>query len=409
MMVLFGSCKKDDDTNSGAVELLSFGPAGVKHGEEVIILGHNLDKVTAIDFVGASVGQGDFKEQTPERIVLSVPQAAERGRIVLKTPGGDITSKGLIDFDVPVKVTSVTAAARPGDQISIKGEYVNWISAVEFAGDTIVKDFVSRSMTELIVKVPLSAKTGKLILSTGGTEPVSFETEAALTLAVPTVGAIAPNPAEKGKQLIITGDNLDLVKEVLFKGTGPVGSFVSKSKDRIVVSIPDTASKGKVTVVSYSGIKVESPVALLFVGDLPDLAPLGYALFADKLENGAQNWGWSADVVFDNTERVRDGDAAIQVKYQGSWGALKFANFSVSTTGYSELTFSIYGGEGSDGKVIKVIPSGGPAYDVTVEAGKWVEYRIPKANVGMAASMTDLTFQDTGWSGTVYIDHVGLR
>ncbi|GAB3831048.1 hypothetical protein GCM10028895_47940 [Pontibacter rugosus] len=45
------SCEDDDEEtgpNSGQVELLSFGPTGVQHGEELRFVGHNLNQVEAI-------------------------------------------------------------------------------------------------------------------------------------------------------------------------------------------------------------------------------------------------------------------------------------------------------------------------------------------------------------------------
>lgn len=404
------SCKKDTEADSGKVVLLSFGPTGAKHGENIIFIGNHLDKVTAVELVGATVPAASFKEHSSERIVFIIPQSTEQGFATLKTPDGDVVSKTKINFEVPVKITSVTKQARPGDNISIKGQFMNWVKEVRFSKDLAETTFVSKSLTELVVKVPVSARSGTLFISTGGTEPLIIETDSALVVTLPSITSFSPNPIDRGANLTITGTNLDLTMGVLFKGlTKPVTQFVSKTATQLVVKVPDTANKGKITLVAFSQLTVESTVSLLFVGDLPDLAPLTYAFYIDQLENGWQDWGWNRTATYNSTENVRDGTASIKNSYTGQWGALKFANGSISTAAYAQLTFSIFGTTGTNGKKINVTPNGGTTYTVIIEAGKWVEYKLTKAQIGNPATITELTFQNEDWTGIVYIDHVGLR
>ncbi|MEO5685020.1 MAG: IPT/TIG domain-containing protein [Chitinophagaceae bacterium] len=404
------SCKKNNDAVTDKVVLLSFGPSGAKHGDTMLFFGYNLNKVVAIELPGATVAAAAFKQQTFERIALIIPQATQEGFVKLKTADSTIISKTKINFNVVVKVTSVTKQARPGDNITIKGDYLNWVKEVRFAKDIAETTFVSRTLTELVVKVPQSARTGTLLISFGGTKPLTIETDSTLIVTLPAVTSFSPSPIDRGTNLTITGTNLDLVMGVLFKGlTAPVTTFVSQTATQLVVKVPAAANKGKITLVAYSTLTVESAQSLAFVGDLPDLAPLGYAFYIDALQNGWQNWGWSSTATFNSTDNVRDGTASIKMDYTGQWGALKFANGSVSTAAYNELTFSVYGTTGSGGKKINITPSGGSTYTLTIEEGKWVEYKLTKAQIGNPATITDLTFQNQDWTGLVYIDHVGLR
>jgi IPT/TIG domain len=408
--VFINSCKKDADTDSGKVVLLSFGPSGAMHGDSIFFIGNNLNKVTSIELVGATIPESAFLIKTAERIVFKIPQSTQEGYATLKTPDGDVVSKTKINFNVPVKILTIPKTAKPGDNITITGQYLNWVKEIVFAKDVSETTFVSRSLTQLVIKVPQSARTGTLIVKTGGTKPLTIETDSTLNVTLPTITSFSPNPALRGGNLIITGTNLDLVMGVLLKGlTNPVTSFVSKTPTQLEFTIPAAANKGVVTLVAYSTLTVSSVAKLLFVGDLPDLAPLGYAFYIDALENGTQNWGWGGPVDFSNTENVRDGNNAIKKTYDGSWDALSFHNNGVATASYTELTFSIYGQPGTQGKNISVMANWGTAYVVAVQEGKWTEYKIPKASFGNPATLNDFTFQAQGWAGTVYIDHVGLR
>ncbi len=413
LLVLIGtsitSCKKDKITNDGKVVLLSFGPTGAKHGEPIVFIGNNLDKVTGIELVGASIAKAAFTEQTSERIAFVIPNSTQEGFATLKTPDGDVISKTKINFLVPVVVTSITASARPGDNISIKGQYMNWIKEVRFAKDVVETVFVSKSLTELVIKVPQNAQTGTLFISTGGTKPLIIETDSMLKVTLPVITGFSPSPIARGANLTITGTNLDLVRGILFKGAPEVTTFVSKSATQIVVVPPATATKGVLAAVAYSGITTTTTNKLLFIGDLPDLPPLTYAFYIDALQNGWQNWGWGTTIDFVNTDNVRDGNASIKLNYTGQWSALKFANGSIATAPYTEFSFSIFGTPGSGGKKINVSPSGGTTNTITIVEGSWVDFKLTKAQLGNPATITDITFQNQDWTGLVYVDHVGFR
>ncbi len=403
------SCEKKEALSS-AVELLSFGPAGIQHGEQMRIIGNNLDKVTAIEFVGASIQSTNFVEQTSELIVVTVPEQAERGIITLKTSEGDITSKSPLNLEVPVVITDFTTSAKPGEQITFQGEYLNWVTSIVFADELPVTEFVSQSLTELLVTVPMNAQSGSLTVLTGGTEPLTIELEDQLEVTLPSITGFSPNPVDRGANLTVSGADLDLVKGIVLKGVADtIMDFVSRSETELVIAIPEEATRGTLSIVAFSNIAVESEDILTFVGDPVAPDPLAYPLYIDQLENSAQNWGWGSTVDFNNSENVRDGNAAIKVSYQGSWGALKFANFSVNTAGYQEIAFSIFGTPGTGGKTINLTTNGSSAYVITITEGEWVEYKLPLTELGNPATMTELVFQETGWSGTVYMDHVGLR
>ncbi|WP_290789737.1 hypothetical protein [Flavihumibacter sp. UBA7668] len=404
------ACDKDDDGNSGLVELLSFGPSGSQHGEEIQFIGNNLQKVNSIEFVGATVEKAGFKTQSNELIVLVLPETVEAGLVKLITTDGEIVSKSPLNLEIPLQITGFTPVVKPGENLTIQGKFLNWVTEIRFNKDILVTEFVSKSVNELVVTVPMEAQTGEIVLSAGGTEPISVETEEPLEIVLPAVVSFAPLPAEREKEFTIAGTDLDLVKGVLFKGlTSPITSFISQSETEIKLTIPAEANRGVISLVAFSDVVVESEEAVKFVGDLDPLPALAYAFYIDALMNNWQNWGWNTTIDYANKDNIRDGEAAMKINYTGHWGALKFANNSVSLANYTEITFSIFATAGTNGKRINISANGAPSYTITLEEGKWVEYKLTKADLGNPATINDLVFQNFDWTGTIYFDHAGLR
>jgi hypothetical protein len=249
-----------------------------------------------------------------------------------------------------------------------------------------------------------------LVINTGGVKPLSITSDKDLIVTLPAITSFGPIPVDIGANLTITGTNLDLTKEVRVKGaTAPITAFVSKTATQLVLKVPPLTSKGLITLVAYSGVTIESLQKLLIVGDLPDLAPVKYAFYEDALMNGWGDWGWGGPRDFNNTENVRDGDKSIKVSCNGSWGAVYLGGGNVDLSAYSEFTFALFGKSGTDGKVLQVSVNWGGSYDITIQEGKWVEYKLTKANLGNPTKITDLVFKETGWVGVIYLDHIGLR
>jgi hypothetical protein len=405
------SCDDDDVKSSGAVELLSFGPAGVQHGEQITFFGNNLDKVTAIVLPGVTIASSSFIEHSHERILLTVPSEAEAGAVALITPEGEITSKSTISFNVPVTIESITPEVKPGTPLTITGQFMNWVEEVVFAEGVSVTEFVSRSLNELVVLVPLEAQTGPILLVTGGTEPLEVETESDVIITLPSIGTFTPAPVERGADLTITGENLDLVTGVLFKGiTEPITDFTIESETKIIITVPLEANKGVVTLIAHSAVEVVSAVALEIAGDLPPLPPLAAAIFIDALENGFEDWSYGGAVDKANADNVRDGDVAVKKTFDGSWDAVRFGGGSLDPAGKTEFVFSVYGDVGMGGQEMNVIINDNWSIQtITITEGEWVEHKFTLEDFGSPATISDWGLQAKGSTGVIFIDHVGLR
>jgi len=262
LLIATMSCnKKDNIANDGKVALYSFGPTGAKIGDTLRFIGVNLDKVTAIQFTGtnATVDKANFKSQASDLIKVIVPASAEKGFLTLKTPDGDIKTKTQLNLNVLTTVASITAQARPGENITISGTYLNWVDRITFNRDKVAASFVSKSQNQIVVKVPDDAQTGPLVLHYGGTDSADIQTKDTLKVTLPVGTAYSPNPVKHGTDLTITGTDLDLVKKVYFTSvTAPVTSFVSQTATQLVVKVPASTTKGKIILEAASGVQTTS-------------------------------------------------------------------------------------------------------------------------------------------------------
>lgn len=248
------SCEKKEE-ESTMVELLSFGPTGAQHGDTIRFIGNNLNRVTEIRLTGATVAQSAFIKQEREEIQIVVPVTTEKGLVRLITPEGEIVSKSPLNLGVEATVTSVTDEALPGTDVTITGDYLNWVSRITFARDKVVSTFKSQSKNQIVVTVPMDAQTGPLVLFYTGTDSAEVQSPDTLKVTLPAITGLAPTLLKHADDLTITGTNLHLVKSVTFTGhSTPITSFVSQSATQLVVKVPAGTTKGKVSITALSGV-----------------------------------------------------------------------------------------------------------------------------------------------------------
>ena len=405
---LMTSCKEDNQLSS-KIELISFGPAGSQIGDTISFIGKNLDKVLKISFVGDSVLKTSFISQTTQLIKVIVPGYTTRGYVTLYAENDTIVSKTMFDLLVPVTIESVTPHVRPEENITITGQYVNWIKEVWFSKDLVVRDsnFVSKSLTQIVVKVPKAAQSGPLVFNTGGTKPLTINSEQDLTVVLPAITSFAPVPVDRGGNLTISGTDLDLTKGILFSGVlDTVKTFISLSPTQLIVQVPMTAAKGPLKLVAFSNLPVVSTTNVKLVGDLPDLA---YAFYDDALMNSWVDNGWNRTADYANTEFVRDGLYSLKTVFTAK-GGLDFYNATgVSATGYTSLGFSVYGGPGTNTKILNIrIGNKLPGYNAVIQEGQWTDFVIPLTSLNNPTLITDIRLLNTFTTGTIYVDHIGL-
>ena len=253
----------DEDTNQykGGISLNVFGPSPVSRGGVLRFLGSGMDKVTAVVIPGCD-DITDIEVVSDTEIRVTVPQTAQPGLVVLKTPKGDITTKTELTFTEPIALEAFAPAeVKPGGELTITGEYLNLIKEVIFADEVTVPadEFVSQSRQEIKVIVPDSAQTGKFILSDGAEIPNWIYSEGELEVTLPSVEAPLDLVDKKpGDVIRVSGKNFDLVKKVQMPNGDEVEFTMTASSegDELTFTLPDNVSDGEITVLPASDVKV---------------------------------------------------------------------------------------------------------------------------------------------------------
>ena len=303
--ILLTGCNKSDelDTNqlSGSeVTLKSFGPSPIVRGAELRIIGTNLDKVESVTIPGATPITGMNRISKTE-IRVTVPQTAEEGFISLKVGDKIITSVTKISYSEPIKILSFTPAkVKPGDAtLKIEGEYLNLIREVIFVNadlkdnHVLQADFISQSREAIVLPVPRTAQTGKIIVSNGadlvekGKEPgipIWVYSENDLTVSTPAFADVSPEPVKPGNELIITGTNLDLVEFLRFGNSNIEVIPLEQTAEIITAIVPKetqidaTTGKGDLKLVAFSGVEIT-------YGDLRLIAPVITGISPEPAKN----------------------------------------------------------------------------------------------------------------------------
>lgn len=308
------SCEKEEDDTKIVLE--SFGPMPIARGGELKFIGQNLDKVTAI-VLPSSIEITTFTSKTAELVTLTVPQEAVPGMITLKTPQGDITTKTPITYSEPISIASFTPTTiKSGAELTITGDYLNLVMEVIFTDRITVKSdaFTSQKRSELKLKVPAEAQTGKIAVSNGKEDPIIVYSTANLSVTAPAFTSITPNPVKAGTTLTITGTDLDLVKSVTLGGNKKLTTFVSQSATKIELSVPADTKDGKVVLTPASGISVQSSSDLVMVVPTVSVTPTTTKNGADINVKGT-NLDLIDKVIFggDKQGTIKSGGTATEI------------------------------------------------------------------------------------------------
>ena len=292
------ACSDGDDLSTdqygNEISLQSFGPCPVLRGGTLYLYGTNLDQIESVNLPGADpiTAYEILQSGYNSKISIQVPaEKCEPGQIVLKTKkGGEITSVSPITYREDIEITQFfvgnegTLVGNVGDVVTIKGDYLNLMHGVIFAGSDTIKEaeFVGHDRYTIQVKIPVEARTGVITLTDTLKDGTSLETKEELTINTPEATPIKDRNIKAGEILSIKGSAFDQIASVKFEGaTVDAADFKSQSAAEITVAVPAKATDGTFYVVTKSGIEVP-------VGNIITVVPTQLVATPNPVKNGAE-------------------------------------------------------------------------------------------------------------------------
>lgn len=298
------ACSEDDlDTNQyqKGVHLNVYGPQPVMRGGQLRFLGSNLDQIAQVLIPGCEpiTNIEVVKAGFPSEIRITLPKdGPEPGLVTLITKTDErITTKTALTYQEGIEFEAFSPeSVMPGEELTIKGEYLNLVHMIEFADGVRVPEsaFTEHTRYEIKVIVPDEARTGKVGLfdvdlstleDAGSAIYNIIMTDVALNVGTPTISKIS-TPRGEGVQtdeftakmdelFTLNGEHFGLINSVKFvpKAGDVHGSAcetieftVSEDGKTLTFKLPAEAADGDINLVCRSGEEVP-------VGSLITIAP----------------------------------------------------------------------------------------------------------------------------------------
>lgn len=301
---------------------------------------------------------------------------------------------------VPVAFDSTTTLGVPGRLYAILGQNLQKTTAIYFNDVSVYLNPAYVTSTSILVTIPVTTPfsgSNKLrVVTASGQAEFGFSIKQPFPV-ITNVDQLAGNP---GDIITLTGTTFDNVSAVTFGKTN--AEIVTKSPTQIQVKVPAGVTSTTLAITTPGGTTGYS-------------VPFGfnYTIFDDALASGWTASGYNGTPTVPSKGVVKRGTASMQYDYTGGFGGWQnFADGTVDLTNYTGLKFSLYGGSGTDGKVVKVLLNGN--YDkgvqLVLKAGVWQTFAIPLSTLAATGKLTEFTIQE--FSGnvpeTIYLDDVGL-
>ncbi|MDD3542865.1 MAG: hypothetical protein PHO69_09325, partial [Petrimonas sp.] len=182
---------------------------GKKPGDVVEIAGNDLDLVVSVQMPNGDEVEFEVVDtEAGEVLRFTLPANMTDGVVVMIPASGVEVAIANIGLALPASVVATPAEElRAGDLITLEGLNMELVTSLTFPGVAEAVEPESQTATEITVTMPDAATSGNLLLNTGS----GVSVEVAIETLKPTFTAYENSTVPLGDNVVITGEDLDLV------------------------------------------------------------------------------------------------------------------------------------------------------------------------------------------------------
>lgn len=237
----------------------------VKAGDELVFEGDYLNLIREVVFtdnVIVSLHRDENVTYPREKLIVKVPLGAQTGKVALSN-GAEIPILVYTEKELTVAEVLVTSISpitiKAGTELTIKGVNLQLVEKIKLPSNLEVAvppaENPYADLREIKITVPQNAQDGDVVLVAYS----ALETKAGtITMMLPTVTSVLPNPVKGGTLLTIKGTDLDLVTNINLPNVENTVNLASKTATQITINVPVEAADGNLVLNTNSGKAVEA-------------------------------------------------------------------------------------------------------------------------------------------------------
>lgn len=223
-------------------------------GDVLTLEGDYLNNITSVIFAnGYTMDAENFKSQTRYQIQLVIPAEAGEGRFQISDGNNYMYSEGALSINAP-EIDANNAIGKSlikaGETEVLRGTSLDQIASIELNGATVeAADFKSQTASEITFIISSKVADGEITAVTKSGIRIPF---GEITTVVPSQLVATPSPIKNGKEITISGKDMDLITGIAFPNAKE--SKLNKVETTKVTStVPEDAQEGDITLSLDNG------------------------------------------------------------------------------------------------------------------------------------------------------------